>query len=81
MHNIFGVENFIHTFLRQLINIIHLRHPAVINKDVLMAKYNQLLMDRHSDIVFLIIQITKLDNNKYLPMLAVILMTKLTLEM
>ena len=54
----FTLENFAHTFCRQLIWLIN-SNPAEMSKDVLMPKYNQLQIDRYSDTIVLSKQITK----------------------
>ena len=57
--NMFTLENFTHTFQWQLINTVNSQNPDKINKDILMLRYNQLLVDRYSDTAFLIKHITK----------------------
>ena len=43
--NMFAQENFAYTFCRQLINVINSKPPPEVNKDVLMPKYNKILLD------------------------------------
>ena len=52
--DMFVLENVIHTFHRQLITIINSKPLTEINTDMLMPKYNQFLVPRYSDTVFLI---------------------------
>ena len=49
----FVLENFAYNFCRELINIINANPSAESSKDILTPKYNQCLMNRHSDTTFL----------------------------
>ena len=57
--NKFTLEYSTYNFNRQIINVINSKPSVEISKDILMSKYNQLLMDKYSDTTFLIRQITK----------------------
>ena len=47
--NMFALENFAHTFQRQLTKVIYLKPLRETNQDTLMPKYNKLLMDEYGD--------------------------------
>ena len=58
VNNMFALENYTHNFCRHSLNVTQFKAPAEINEDILIPKYNELLMDRYSNMAFLIRQIT-----------------------
>ena len=48
----FALENFANTFCQHLVKVINLKLPTEINKEILMPKYNQIVIDRYSYTVF-----------------------------
>ena len=57
--NMFALEAFPHDFCIKLINIINSKTLARLNKDILIPRYNQILLDRYSDATFILRQTTK----------------------
>ena len=58
--NMFSLENFTHNFCNQLTDVVNSSTPTRHKKDILMPKYNQILLDRYNETTFLLQKITKL---------------------
>ena len=58
-----AIENLAYNFCRKLISLINSNFPTEFNTDVLMPKYNKILLDRYNDTTFLLRQITEQHQN------------------
>ena len=57
--NMFTLENFVYNFCKQLINVMNSKPSVELNADILMPKYNQIILDTYSESTFLLRQTTK----------------------